>query len=183
MQIIQFVTWNPWKFSEAKVILWDDIILEQVDIDLNEIQTTSVAEVIEHKVREGYSKLQKPLIVEDTWLEIIAWNWLPGALIKFFLKWVWAEWIIKMLENYSNKKARAVCCIWYFDWEKLEIFEWEAFGEIAPEVRWDNWFWWDKIFIPDWYSETFAEMLKEEKNKISARKMAFEKFREFAKLF
>jgi inosine/xanthosine triphosphate pyrophosphatase family protein len=33
--------------------------------------------------------------------------------------------------------------------------------------------------MPDSYHETFAEMQREEKNKISMRKMAFEKLKKF----
>lgn len=179
MQPIIFLTGNQNKLKEAKNILWIEI--ESVDIDLPEIQTISVKEVIEYKAKEWYKILQKPLIIEDTWLEIEAWNWLPGALIKWFLKTVWNEWIIEMAKNFPNKKAKAVCYIGYFDGSRLEIFSWEITWKIADSPRWENWFGWDKIFILDWYEKTFAEMKEEEKNVISMRKIAFQKFANFLK--
>ena len=174
-----FLTWNSGKLQEAQDILWSEI--ESLDIDLPEIQTISVQEVIEHKAKEWYKILKKPLIVEDTGLEIEAWNSLPGALIKWFIKTVDNEWIIKMMADFANRNARAVTYVGYFDWQKLEIFSWEIKWKIADSPRWENWFCWDKIFIPDWNSKTFAEMTKEEKNAISMRKIAFTKLAEFFK--
>lgn len=178
MKKIIFVTGNSWKYNEAQSILWKEICLEQVDIDLPEIQTTSVKEVIENKLKVGYEKIWLPIIVEDTWLEFEAWNWLPWALIKFFLKSVWNEWLIKMLEMYKNKKAKVVCYVWYFDGNEKHFFCWEVEWSISDSVRWESWFQFDKIFIPKWGGKTYAELTFEEKNNISHRRKAFEKFKE-----
>lgn len=179
MKRITFITWNSWKYNEAKSIVWDHIELEQVDIDLPEIQTVSVKEVIENKLKEWYKQIKTPLIVEDTWLEFESWNWLPWALIKFFLKSVWNEGLIKMLEPYQNKRAKVVCYVWYFDWEHTVFFNWELSWSISDEVLWESWFQFDKIFIPNWQTKTFAQLSAEEKNKISHRRLAFEKFRDY----
>lgn len=179
MPQITFITWNSWKFQEAKFVLWDNIELKQVDIDLPEIQTTSVKEVIEAKLKEWCKKLNSPFVVEDTGLEFEAWNSLPWALIKFFIKSVWVEWIIQMLKTFENKKAKVVCYVWYFDWDKTMFFCWEVEWSISSEVLWESWFAFDTIFIPKGESRTFAQMSKEEKNEVSHRKLAFEKLKEY----
>ena len=58
----------------------------------------------------------------------------------------------------------------------------EISGIIAPEAKGTTNFGWDIIFIPEGYQKTFAEMTFKEKNKISMRKIALEKFREFCKI-
>lgn len=179
MKQITFITWNAGKLSEAQAVLWNEIELKQVNIDLPEIQTTSVKEVIEAKLKEWYTKLGIPLIVEDTGLEFEAWNWLPGALVKFFLKWVWPQWLIQMLQPFANKKAKVVCYVGYFDWVKEEFFCWEVLGSISPIVIWESGFQFDKIFIPEWETRTFAQMSSEEKNALSHRKKAFEGFKKY----
>lgn len=179
MKQITFITWNAGKLIEAQSILWTSVELKQVNIDLPEIQTTSVKEVIEAKLKEWYAKLWNPLIVEDTGLEFEAWNGLPWALIKFFLKSVGMHWLIQMLEPFMNKKAKVVSYVGYFDGVKEEFFCWEVYGSISPIVIWESGFQFDKIFIPEWETRTFAQMSSKEKNAISHRKKAFEQFKAY----
>lgn len=179
MQQITFITWNAGKLKEAQAVLWESIELKQVNIDLPEIQTTSVKEVIEAKLKEWYAKLQTPLIVEDTGLEFEAWNGLPGALIKFFLKSVGTQGLIEMLIPFANKKAKVVCYVGYFDGKNEMFFCWEVHGNISPVVIWESGFQFDKIFIPEWETRTFAQMSSEEKNAISHRKKAFEELKKY----
>jgi XTP/dITP diphosphohydrolase len=60
----------------------------------------------------------------------------------------------------------------------VRIFRGEIDGRIVMP-RGKSGFGWDVIFIPEGCTKTFGEMASEEKNKISHRKKAFEKFREF----
>ena len=52
-------------------------------------------------------------------------------------------------------------------------------GKIAREIKGDNGFGWDKVFIPNGYNENFAEMKRSEKNKVSHRKQALDKLSDF----
>ena len=52
-------------------------------------------------------------------------------------------------------------------------------GTLAYEPRGEGGFGWDDIFIPDGYNYTFAEMDKEEKDRISMRKLALDKLQKF----
>ncbi len=177
MKTLKFATSNKNKLKEASMILW--INIEQIDIELDEIQTINVEELIRHKAMQAYAKTWESVIVEDTWLGFVVWNWLPWALIKWFLVSVWNEWILKMLEWYSNREAIAVCYIAMYDWKDFIISKWEIKWKISEIPKWENWFWWDKIFIPIWSDKTYAEMSQEEKNDTSMRRIAFEKFKEY----
>jgi XTP/dITP diphosphohydrolase len=57
-----------------------------------------------------------------------------------------------------------------------EYFEGRVYGNLTHEVRGEKGFGYDPIFIPDNHEITFAEMKAEEKNLISHRKKAIEKF-------
>lgn len=57
-----------------------------------------------------------------------------------------------------------------------QIFEGRAFGEVVWPPRGDLGFGYDPMFLPDGYDETFGEMAAVEKDKISHRARAFEKF-------
>lgn len=179
MKTLKFATSNKNKLIEASKILW--INIEQIDIELDEIQTIDIEELIRHKAMEAYKNTWEIVIVEDSWLWFISWNWLPWALIKRFMTSVWNEWILKMIQSFESRVAIAMCYVAMYDGKKFYISKWEIRWTISEEIRWTSWFWWDVIFIPDWYDKTYSEMSIEEKNNISHRKIAFENFKQFIK--
>ena len=174
---MKFATWNENKLKEAREILW--INIEKAEVwDLDEIQTVDVEYLIKHKAKSAYDIVWEPVLVEDTWLHFEWWNSLPWALIKRFLDTNWIEWILKMLEGFENRKAKSICYVWYYDWKDYHMVSWECKWKIAKNIMWESWFWWDPIFIPNWYQKSFAQMTKEEKNAISHRWNAFRKLKE-----
>src|SRR3990170_5777767 len=107
MKKLKFATGNQDKLNEAREILGFEI--EQVDIELDEIQEIDVKKVIEHKAKEGYRQLGMPVLVEDTALEFVSMNGLPGALVKWFLKSIGNEGLCNMLTGHSDdRRGRAI---------------------------------------------------------------------------
>lgn len=172
-----FATSNKNKLKEASQILGFEV--KDIKIDLPEIQDVEVDNIIEYKTRKAYEEVKRPIIAEDTGLYFESMNGFPGALIKWVLKSVDNEGIIKIIKNMEHRRAYAKTSIGYFDGDKFHIFSGIVKGEICEEPKGDNGFGWDKIFKPESYDKTFAEMTNEEKNSISMRKIAFEKLKEF----
>jgi non-canonical purine NTP pyrophosphatase (RdgB/HAM1 family) len=169
----KFVTGNPNKAKEAGDILGTP--LEQVEVaDLFEIQTKDLDELVRHKAQQAYDVLKCPVMVEDSGLVFHAWNGLPGALVKWFEATVGCEGMLKMLQSFDNRGAKAICCMAVHDGENIQIVRGEVEGIIASEIRGRNGFGWDVLFIPEGYDKTYAEMNPEEKNAISHRKRALE---------
>ncbi len=169
---LTFVTGNPDKLREASEIL--GVPLKQAAVDLEELQTINVEDLIIHKAEEAYRKLRCPVIVEDTGLVFLAWNGLPGALIKWFQKTVDNAGIVKMLESETDRRALAQCFAACHDGHRITVVKGELAGTIANAVRGENGFGWDRIFIPDGHTRTFGEMTAIEKNSFSHRKIAFD---------
>jgi len=175
MKII-FVTGNKDKFGEAKQIIPE---LEQQDIDLTEIQGIDSKEIITHKLEEAKKVLQGNLVVEDNSLSFDCLGGLPGSLIKWFLKTIGNEGLVKITESFGNNKAKAAVVIGFSNTEgTTDFFEGSIEGEIV-KPRGKNGFGWDPIFLPNGWSKTFGEMTFEEKNEISMRKIAFKKLKEY----
>ena len=168
-----FATSNHQKLKEFESIL--GIKLNHSDLDLDEIQSVDVEEVAIHKAKQAYELLKEPVIVEDTGLYFEELNGLPGALIKFFVKKLTLDQICSLVKE--NRSATAITCIAYFDGNELKIFKGETKGEIAKEPRGTNGFGWDPIFIPEGYSQTFAEITSEEKEDKFMRKEAIKKLK------
>jgi len=170
---LKFVTGNPNKVREASEIL--GIAVEQVSIaHLEEVQTDDIVRLVEHKARQAYAECQCPVLVEDSGLIFNAWNSLPGVLVKWFENSVGCEGMLKMLRDYEDRSARALCSVAVYDGEKMIVASGEVPGTIAADIRGQGGFGWDVIFIPEGHERTYAEMDASEKNAISHRKKAFE---------
>lgn len=82
MQKLTFITGNAGK---AKYL--SDYFHFPVDhrkLDLHEIQSLDLKEVVEDKARRAYEIVKSPVLVEDVSLTFSALNSLPGPLIKWF---------------------------------------------------------------------------------------------------
>jgi inosine triphosphate pyrophosphatase len=171
---VYFITGSRDKFTELQSILGD---LEQLEIDLPEIQEIDAHEIIKVKLANARQHHEGSFIVEDTSLYLDALNGLPGPLIKWFMKTVGNEGLFRIACAFENHKAEAKTIIGYAnDAEEPQYFEGSFRGTIV-EPRGANGFGWDPIFKPEGSDKTFAEMIPEEKNSFSMRRIAAEKLR------
>lgn len=179
MKII-LATGNKFKAKETEEIL--DIKLEVSSIELDEIQEIDLEKVALHKLNQAYKILKKPVMIDDVSFEINAWNSFPGPLVKWILKaGNGPSLLLKLLESEKDRRALAKLAIGFHDGKKPRLFFGQVKGTVAYEIRGDNGFGWDRVFIPDGYDETFAEMSSKLKNSISHRGIALAKFRDFLK--
>ena len=155
---ITFATGNQHKADKTAQLLGRDLDHEKIDLD--ELQTTDLAELLEHKVRQAYDKLQRPVIVDDYGLGFDALNGLPGPFIKFFIEPEdGVEKLCRMLDSLETRRARTVCAIAFFDGKTLKVFEKTLFGEIAQHPIGENGIYTDRIFMPDgWQGKTRAQL-------------------------
>jgi len=141
-----------------------EINIEQIDLNLEEIQSLDLKEIIAHKAKQAHEQVGRPVIVEDVALEFKTLGKLPGPFIKFFLQELTMEEICDLLKN-KSRAALARCIIGYYDGKDMQLFEGELSGTISTEPRGDREFGWDKIFIPDGYEVTRSEMNDEDYKK------------------
>jgi inosine triphosphate pyrophosphatase len=137
--------------------------LDHQKIDLDEIQSADPKIVIEHKVRQAYKLVKRPVLVEDTSLSFIALNNLPGPFVKFFVDAEdGLENMCRMLDGFDDRSAYGSVIYGYFDGKELRFFEGRLNGSIAQHPRGDGGYGWDKIFIPKGYGGlTRAELSPE----------------------
>jgi non-canonical purine NTP pyrophosphatase (RdgB/HAM1 family) len=159
---ITFITGNQNKADYLAKYLGYPI--SHVKLDLDEIQSLDLKEIVEHKVKQAYEKIKKPVIVEDVSLEFEALNGLPGPFIRFFVDRVPFEKICSMI-NEQSRKATAKCVFGYYDGNVLKLLEGSLSGTIAEAPMGENGYGWDKIFIPDGYTMTRAQLSEEDDQK------------------
>ena len=136
------------------------------------------------KARYWHGVTGLPSLADDTGLEVDALNGAPG---------VWSaryagegasytdnvEKLLRELDGKTDRKARFRTVIAYVTKEGEFLFEGVCEGVITKEPKGEKGFGYDPVFRPDGYKETFAELSAEEKNRISHRGRALEKFVEW----
>jgi len=170
---LTFVTKNKEKISDIKDMLGEKITLSfESDIELTEIQSLSVEEVVAFKAKEAFESLSKPVAVSDSGLEIVSLNNFPGALVKYVNETIGQEGLAKLMEGKSDRLAYFVAAIGYYDEESgSKVFVQRDEGTIAEKPRGEGWHF-DKLFIPKGETKTWAEIGRRDKNIHSAFKRA-----------
>ncbi|KAL3281558.1 hypothetical protein HHI36_004766 [Cryptolaemus montrouzieri] len=179
---ITFVTGNSKKLEELVQILGSSFPRKIIssNVDLPELQG-EIDVICKKKCLEASSIVKGPVIVEDTCLCFNALKGLPGPYIKWFLQQLEPEGLYKLLIGFEDKTAQAVCTFAYhsgIEGEEVILFKGVTDGEIV-EPRGSRDFGWDPCFQPKGYNITYAEMPKEEKNKISHRFRALDSLRAY----
>ena len=99
----------------------------------------------------------------------------PGTFSKYVYHTIGCQGILKLLENLKDRSAEFRSAVAYCDGKNTKkTFLGVSHGAISHEIRGQNGFAFDKIFIPNGSMLTYAELNEREKNKISHRSKAFE---------
>lgn len=184
---ILIATHNLHKKEEIQQILGSEFIVTTLtDYDLNE-------EIIEDgntfqenaliKAKYCFEKTGKGSVGDDSGLVVEALDGRPGiysaryAGNHNFKKNI--EKVLEELKDEPNRRAYFTTVLCFKDNDGEHYFEGRVYGNITTEVFGEDGFGYDPIFIPDDHNMTFAQMLPEEKNKISHRSEALKKFLEF----
>jgi non-canonical purine NTP pyrophosphatase (RdgB/HAM1 family) len=157
-----FVTGNRYKAAEARRILGACLAIEEVD--LPEIQSLDPLEVLRAKAAEAWSRLQRPLVVEETALELRALGGFPGPLVKWMLEAVGAEGIARCAQALGDPTAVARCLVLYRDGAGEVVGEGRDPGRLVLPPRGDSGFGWDPVFAPVGCDRSYAELGPEEKD-------------------
>jgi non-canonical purine NTP pyrophosphatase (RdgB/HAM1 family) len=164
--------------SEGKVAEFERILCSSVEhreLDLPELQAINVEDVAGNKVLKAYEFLKRPVMVEDSGVFIKAWDGLPGALIKWFVRTVGEPGICRMMKDFHERDAYAKTAIATFDGvHEPKVFVGIVYGKIADQPAGNGGFGWDKVFIPNGAVKTFGEMSGNEKDQYSMRRKAIE---------
>ena len=173
-----FATNNKHKLQEVRDIIGSGVeILSLADINCNE-DIHETADTLDGnaliKARYIYEKYNVNCFADDTGLEVDALDGAPGVYsARYAGDGHDSEANMrKLLENLTGKnnrdaQFRTVIALIIDGEEKL--FNGIVKGTITEEKRGDSGFGYDPIFVPEGYSESFAQMDSSTKNSISHR--------------
>lgn len=172
-----FVTSNLHKLKEAEQILGRK--LKHKSLELPELQSMYVSEIVKDKATKAYEMVKKPVLVDDTGVYVKSLGGFPGAFIKWVLLAGGNKMLCDIVPKKGDRSAYAEVCICLYDGKKHHIFSGRVYGKISKKPMAKEKFHWDPIFIPNGHKISFAQMSDQEKNAISHRGKAFRKLKKF----
>ncbi len=176
MQDFVFITGNQNKADYLARFLGRPV--EHVKVDLDEIQSLSLEEIVRHKLRQAYDIVKRPVVVEDAGLEFTSLGRLPGPLIKWFLEELGYPGTAALLDG-KDRSAIARCRIGYYDGTEEVYFEGSLTGRIADDPQVGGGYGFDPLFIQDGYDVTRAFMNQEDHDRTYFELKPFGKLKEY----
>ena len=188
MKKFVFATNNIHKLEEVEAIIGKKIeIFSLKDIgcvtNIPETSDTLEGNALQ-KARFIYEKYHKDCFADDTGLEVEALGGAPGVYSARYAGEAHnseanMRKLLLDLEGVENRKARFRTVFALILNGKEHLFEGIVNGEITKTRRGTSGFGYDPIFVPDGYTQTFAEMGDALKNKISHRAIGVQKLCKF----
>lgn len=163
MDQVTFITGNQNKADYLAKYL--GMPIKHIKLDLNELQSLDLSVVVEHKVKQAYDAIKRPVLVEDVALEFTALGRIPGPFIKWFLDELDLKTICSLLDG-KDRSAIGRCMFGYYDGERLELIEGSINGTVPDAPEGESGFGWDPIFIPEGYTVTRAELRDDDYQKV-----------------
>jgi XTP/dITP diphosphohydrolase len=181
---------NAHKIVELQQMLGDTFLIKTMkDIgcedDIEEYGTT-----FEHNSRIKADYIHNlyglNVIADDSGLEVEALGNRPGVYSARYAgeptnHQANIEKLLLELDGIENRKARFRTVITLILDDKHYAFEGEVSGKITKELRGDEGFGYDPVFVPDGFEKTFAEMPAALKNQMSHRANAINRLLEHLK--
>ena len=188
---------NPKKVKEIAEILAPlgiEVILPPRKVEVEEYGTTFIGNAY-LKAKAYYEEFKMPTLADDSGIVVDAIAPYPGVYSARFYSLEKFEKeepvpdvdtannrkLLRVLEGKRERSARFVSAVVLYIDGKGFFAEGEVRGTIAQSQRGEGGFGYDPLFIPEGYNQTFAELLAEEKNRISHRARALKKLYELLK--
>lgn len=182
---------NQGKIKEIKRLLepFKIEVVSASELDLPDVEETGVT--FEENARLKSDQLSElsglPCLADDSGLCVEALDNRPGVYTaRYAPNRDFGEGMNKLMSELdatgnANRKAHFLCVLAFaIPGQETKVFEGRVDGKIATEKHGTNGFGYDEIFIPiEGDGRTFGEFGNEEKNVISHRGRAFNKFVEF----
>ena len=183
-----FATNNAHKLEEVSNILGNKIeLLSLKDIGCHD-EIPETADTLEgnalQKARYIFERYHTDCFADDTGLEVEALNGAPGVYSARYAGDTHdseknMRKLLEELKGIENRKAQFRTVFALIIDGKEHLFEGIIKGQIISVRKGNSGFGYDPVFIPDGYTQTFAEMGNAEKNKISHRAIATQKLCNF----
>lgn len=131
---LAFVTRNAHKLHDLQAVLEPlGIQVEQLDLPVDEIQAHDPQKIALHKAKQAYKLAQRPVVVQDTFWNILALRGFPGAFMSFMAEWFKAEDFLQLMEGKADRTVVRTHTVVYYDGKHSKVFAKDFMGILARE--------------------------------------------------
>jgi non-canonical purine NTP pyrophosphatase (RdgB/HAM1 family) len=175
---LAFVTGNAHKFHDLEVICRPfGIEIEQLNLPVDEIQSHDTEKIALHKAKHAYKLADRPVVVQDTFWNILALRGFPGAYMSYMCDWLKAEDFLALMAGKQDRTVIRTHTVVYFDGKRPKVFSKDFPGIIANEVRGVSPYVIDQIIISAGQTQTNAEIRQATNlSSISAEESVWQEF-------
>jgi non-canonical purine NTP pyrophosphatase (RdgB/HAM1 family) len=161
-QALAFVTGNKRKFQDLQLALEPmHIEVEQLDLPVDEIQSHDPEAIAVAKAKQAFHLAGRPVVVNDTFWNILALRGFPGAYMSYVTEWFKAEDFLKLMEDKTDRTVIGTDTLVYYDGDRPKVFAQNHNGKIATEAR-GNGISIQQVLIISGETKTVAEVREQE---------------------
>ena len=164
---------------------------EKFNLDYEEKGNTP-EQIAINGAKQLFSKIKKPILVEDSVVEIAALNNKPGVKSNNFFKQHGFQGVIELMKNKKDKSAKITSVVVYTDGKQTKLFKHTIRGTITNKIRFKKrepiWVGptfhprgggYNAIFLLEGQDKTLAECTAEQGLELGYREKNFKEFLEF----
>jgi non-canonical purine NTP pyrophosphatase (RdgB/HAM1 family) len=111
------------------------ITVEQLDLPLDEIQSHDPEKIALHKAKQAYKLADHPVLVQDTFWNILALHGFPGAYMHDVADWLRPEDFLALLRDKTDRTVIRTHTLVYYDGRRSKVFSRDFSGVIADAPR------------------------------------------------
>lgn len=154
---LAFVTGNEQKMRMLQLALEPYAIhAERISLPLDEIQSTDAARIATRKAKEAYRLATRPVLVMDSYWNILALRGFPGAYMHDVAVWLHAEDFLKLMADKQDRTVLRTDTLAYCDGKRTKLFARDHTGQLATSPQGSG-ISIDQLVIMDGQSGTIAE--------------------------
>ncbi|CAN5170623.1 XTP/dITP diphosphatase [soil metagenome] len=137
--MLHFISSNSNKIDRAKLFLDPlGITFEPHKLELIEIQSESVEEIVIDKAQKAFEIINAPLLVNDHSWSITALNGFPGPYMKYMNKWFSPQDFLNIMRDQKNREIQLTEYICFTDGKTTKTFYERTVGHMLSESKGDG---------------------------------------------
>jgi inosine/xanthosine triphosphate pyrophosphatase family protein len=133
------------------------IFIEQLEVPIDEIQSSEAADIALKKAKAAHKLAGRPVVVNDSFWNILSLRGFPGAYMSEVAKWLSAGDWLKLMDGKPNRTVFCTDTLVYYDGKRSKSFVQDFSGKLATEARGDGSSI-DQLLILDGQIQTVAEI-------------------------
>jgi XTP/dITP diphosphohydrolase len=156
---LAFVTGNSRKFFHLQKACEElGIEIEQLEFDIDEIQSHEPEKVALHKAKAAYRLAGRPVVVNDTFWSVPALGGFPGPYMADMNKWLKVEDWLALMSGKQDRTIVSTSVLVYYDGKKTKSFKKDRWAKIIDEPRGEKGSPIEHIVVAEGFTETLSEL-------------------------